>query len=325
MRIYRALALPIAIYTALVAVRLAFPQYGQLITFIAFYITLGQSANIFIGFTGYVDFGYSAFLALGMYGMAYAITEAASLGIQPTLVIPMGMALGALMATAVALAVGGVALRLRGVYFAIATIGVNEGLKFLIMGTGIFRGSEGLIVAAPLIRLFGSESASYISIALADYMIMALMILSGVATLAMIRSRLGYGLRALREDEDAAKVMGVNTTLYKVAAFVISSILAGLLGAAWSLKLSAIYPIESFTVFYVIEALAIVILGGMGSFTGPLIGGLLYAFLKYYFTTIFPGLQLLLLAPLILVIITLYPQGIAGFLRTRLARGGWIG
>jgi len=319
MRVQRAsiiqLAASLAFYTALWAIREAYPQYGQLITLIIFYTALGQAFNIFIGMTGYVDFGYVAFLALGMYGGGLAVKYVASTGLPPVLALVLGPALAALLAVAVAAAVGGVALRLRGAYFAIATIGVNEGLRYLIEGAKIWGGAEGLIIARDLRDLFGDEGFSYITTVYADTLLVMIAAAAAVATWALKNSRIGYGLSALREDEAAARVMGVNTTAYKIVAFTMSALFGGLIGSAWGLKIVAIYPPEAFNISYTVEAIIVVMLGGMGSLLGPIVGGSVYTLAKYYLGVIIPGSQLLIFSILLIVAAVAFPYGLLGHIR----------
>jgi branched-chain amino acid transport system permease protein len=217
------------------------------------------------------------------------------------------------------LAVGAVALRLRGAYFAIATIGVNEGFRFLIEGARIWNGSEGMIFTAQLNQILGRETASALMIFWADIMVLVIAVLAASVTLIYMRNRVGYALTALREDEDAAKVMGINVTKYKIIAFVTSAIFAGLVGAAsWALKTPYVFPPEVFEIHYTIEAIIIVLLGGAGTLLGPLVGGLIYGISKYYLAIFLPGFQLLIFAPIIIVIIVMFPEGVVGMLKQRI-------
>ena len=155
------------------------------------------------------------------------------------------------MATLLSIAVGAVALRLRGAYFAIATIGVNEGFRFFIEGARIWNGSEGLIFTAQLNQILGRETASSLMTFWADIMVLIIAVSAAFITLYYIRSKIGYALTALREDEDAAKVMGINVTKYKIIAFITSACFAGLLGAAsWALKTPYVFPPEVFEIHY---------------------------------------------------------------------------
>lgn len=294
------------------------PDKWQLVAQIAFYCALGQAFNLFLGMTGYVDFGYVAFMGVGTYGMALAITglsQIEGLGIG---IIVVGLILAGAMSTLLSVVVGAVALRLRGAYFAIATIGVNEGFRFFVEGAKIWNGSEGIIFSRHLTKIFGKGTASSLSTFWADVMVMTIAAAAAMVTLFYMRSRIGYALTALREDEDAAKVIGIHVTKYKIIAFITSAVLAGLLGAtAWGLKLMYVFPPDVFDIHYSVEAIIIVLLGGAGTLLGPVVGGLIYGLSKYWLAVILPGFQLLIFAPLIILIIVLFPEGTIGFLKHR--------
>ncbi len=307
----------VAIYGTLFLTGLLLEGMWQPMALLAFYGALGQVFNIFLGLTGYVDFGYVAFLAIGSYGMAIAASSLyEDLGWW---IVPTGFVLAFIMASFLSIAVGAIALRLKGAYFAIATIGVSEGLRYLIEGTGLWGGSMGIIVSRPLREAFGREGANSLSTFWADSILYGIALVAAFITLMILKSRAGYAFLAMREDEEAARVMGIDTTRYKLLAFFISASLGGLIGAsAWTLKMNYVFPSDVFDIVYTIEAIIIVLLGGSGTLLGPLVGGLVYGALKYWLAVTFPGLQLLLFAPLILVIIVAFPQGIIGILRERM-------
>jgi branched-chain amino acid transport system permease protein len=290
----------------------------QLMAMLLFYCALGQAFNIFLGMTGYVDFGYVAFMGVGTYGMALSITNLARYEGFGFGVIIIGFIMAVLFSTALSLAVGAVALRLRGAYFAIATIGVNEGFRFLIEGARIWNGSEGLIFMGQLNQILGREAASSLATFWADVMVLIIAVLAATVTLVYMRSKIGYALTALREDEDAAKVMGINVTKFKIIAFITSASFAGLVGAAsWALKTPYVFPPEVFEIHYTIEAIIIVLLGGAGTLLGPVAGGLIYGLSKYYLAIFLPGFQLLIFAPIIIFIIIMFPEGVVGMLKNR--------
>jgi len=290
----------------------------QLMAMLLFYCALGQAFNIFLGMTGYVDFGYVAFMGVGTYGMALGITRFAHFEGLGVGIVIIGYCLAVLMATLLSLAVGAVALRLRGAYFAIATIGVNEGFRYLIEGAKIWNGSEGMIFSGQLNKVFGREAASALSTFWADIFVLIIAAVAAFVTLHYMRSKIGYALTALREDEDAAKVMGINVTKYKIIAFITSAVFAGLLGAsAWALKTPYVFPPEVFEIHYTVEAIIIVLLGGAGTLLGPVVGGLIYGISKYYLAIILPGFQLIIFAPIIIVIIVVFPEGTVGMLKKK--------
>ncbi len=294
------------------------PGMWQLMAMIAFYCALGQAFNIFLGMTGYVDFGYVAFLGLGTYGMALSVSrlwQVEGLGMG---IIVIGLILAVVMAGLLSMVVGAVALRLRGAYFAIATIGVNEGFRYLIEGAKIWGGSEGIIFSGHLKKAFGKATASQLTTFWADVMVFGIAAIAAFITIYYMRSKIGYALTALREDEDAAKVMGINVTKFKIIAFITSASLAGLVGAsAWALKLTYVFPPDAFEIHYTVEAIIIVLLGGAGTLLGPIVGALIYGLSKYWLAVIIPGFQLLIFAPIIIFIIVAFPEGIIGVVKPK--------
>jgi branched-chain amino acid transport system permease protein len=306
-----------SVYALLFGIGISVPGMWQPVAFIMFYITLGQAFNIFLGLTGYVDFGYVAFLALGAYGMAIAIDNLGEAGFGYGILI-IGLLLAILMASILSLAVGAVALRLRGAYFAIATIGVNEGFRYFIEGSRLWGGSEGIIISGDMRSTFGREVANFISTFLSDVLVFVIAILAAIITVLIMNRKIGYALMAVREDEDAAKVMGINVTKYKIMAFIASASFAGLIGAsAWTLKMTYVFPADVFLITYTVEAIVIVMLGGAGTLMGPVVGGLIYGILKYYLSITLPGFQLIILAPLLIVIVVAFPEGVVGALKRR--------
>jgi branched-chain amino acid transport system permease protein len=306
-------------YGVMFLIGVGVPGMWELIAMLAFYCALGQAFNIFLGMTGYVDFGYVAFMGVGTYGMALGITRLVDVEGLGLGVILAGMVFAVILATLLSCLVGAVALRLRGAYFAIATIGVNEGFRYLIEGARIWNGSEGIIFTAELNRVVGEETARALTTFWADVCVLVIATSAALVTLYYMRSKIGFALTALREDEDAAKVMGINVTKYKIIAFITSAIFAGLLGAsAWALKTPYVFPPEVFEIHYTVEAIVIVLLGGAGTLLGPVVGGLIYGLAKYYLAVILPGFQLLIFAPIIIGIIIAFPEGIVGVVRERL-------
>ncbi|MEA1965092.1 MAG: hypothetical protein U9O41_08255 [Candidatus Aerophobetes bacterium] len=150
----------------------------------------------------------------------------------------------------------------------------------------------------------------------------AVFIIAGVAAFMNVhymRSKIGYALTAVREDEDAAKVMGINTTKYKTIAFLTSGLLGASVGAmAWGLKLTHVFPSDVFVIHYTVECIVVVLLGGAGTLLGPVVGGLIYGLSKYWLAIILPGFQLLIFAPIIIGIIVAFPEGIIGVVKEKI-------
>lgn len=306
---------PLAIYISLIALSIIRPDMSQTIAAIAFYMALGQAVNIFVGLTGYVNFGYAAFIAMGAYGLGIAIAYLPQLGIWT---LPVGLLFGIALAGGLALAIGAVALRLRSAYFAIATIGINEALKDLIIGAGIWGGSSGLVLGYNMFQEYGRELALSLSTEGSTILILTTGFMAVVATYLLQSGEIGYALAAIRQDEDAAKVMGVNPTKYKLIAFTLSSVFSALLGsAAFPLAATQIFPDTAFKVDYILDGLAVMFLGGAGTVTGAVVGGLLYVPLRLLLGQILPAYQSLVTPLLVLAVILVAPRGIIGELRAR--------
>lgn len=308
-----------AAYLIMFFIGFSMPGMWQMVALLAFYCALGQSWNIFMGMTGYVDFGYVTFIALGTYGMSLGISyfhQIEGLGIG---IIFIGLILALFLASLSALLEAFIALRLRGAYFAIACIGINEGLRYFIEGARLWGGSEGLIFSGALKQTLGKAVANQLTTFWADFAVFVIAALAASLNIFYMRSKIGYALTAVREDEDAAKVMGINTTKYKTIAFLTSGILGAGVGAmAWGLKLGHVYPGDVFVIHYTVECIVVVLLGGAGTLLGPVIGGLIYGLSKYWLAVIMPGFQLLIFAPIIIMIIVAFPEGIVGLLKKRL-------
>ncbi len=311
----------LAVYLIMFLIGFFMPGMWQMVALLAFYCALGQSWNIFMGMTGYVDFGYVTFIALGTYGMSLGITYFSQFEWLGMGIIVIGLILAMFLAALAALLEAAIALRLRGAYFAIACIGINEGLRYFIEGAKIWGGSEGLIFFGALTQSLGRETVNQLTTFWADFSVFVIAALAAFLNMHYMRSKIGYALTAVREDEDAAKVMGVNTTKYKTLAFLTSGLLGAAVGAmAWGLKLSHVYPGDVFVIHYTIECIVVVLLGGAGTLLGPVVGGLIYGLSKYWLAIIMPGFQLLIFAPIIIIIIVAFPEGVIGVLKQRVKR-----
>lgn len=309
----------LAVYLIMFLIGSTVSGMWQMVALLAFYCALGQSWNIFMGMTGYVDFGYVTFIALGTYGMALGISyfyrfEWLGLGI-----LFIGLLLALFLASLSAMLEALIALRLRGAYFAIACIGINEGLRHFIEGAKIWGGSEGIIFSGALIKALGREATNQLTTFWADFAVFIIAALAACLNIYYMRNKIGYALTAVREDEDAAKIMGINTTKYKTIAFLTSGLLGAAVGAfAWGVKLAHVYPGDVFVIHYTIECIVVVLLGGAGTLLGPVVGGLIYGLSKYWLAVILPGFQLLVFAPIIIVIIVAFPGGVIGLLKEKI-------
>ena len=225
----------------------------RIATTVAMFVVLACAWNIIGGMAGYAAFGNVAFFGLGAYATGALV---ANLHWPFALALP----LAPLVAAIFALLVGLPLLRLRGHYFAVATLGVGVAVGEVINNVGPLGASTGLFL--PIVR----------SDLLFFYLMLGAAVLAVVSTRIILRTRFGYGLLAIRENEEAAAVIGVNTTLYKVAAFVIAAALTGLAGGIFAQWNSFINQENVFPVTANVEMILMAVLGGAGTLLGPVAG-----------------------------------------------------
>jgi len=226
------------------------------------------------------------------------------------------MLLGGFGAALAAMAVGEAVLRLRGAYFAIATIGVNEAVKALVNNLNFLGGAEGLFFNFSIYKTYGGAAKA---IWLSYYIMAALTIITLLASYFIKNSKFGLGLMAIREDEDAAIILGVNAKRYKSLAYAASAFFPGMVGAVFFFKAGNIEPHDAFHLIKSIEMIFMVMLGGYGTVTGPFIGALTYERLKGFLIVnpLFKNLHMAISGLILLIIILFMPAGIVGFIKDR--------
>lgn len=272
-------------------------------------VALASSLNILLGYTGYVSFGHIVFYGFGGYLGLFLLTEQDwSLG---TAMLAGGLASGIL-----AFLLGSAILRLRGAYFALATIGINEAMKAFINNFDLFGGPTGITLNFSVYKPYGGaaqalQTAFYIAVGLA---------LLGILLSHIVRtSKFGLALLAIRENEDAAEVMGVFTPRTKTWAYVLSAIIPGMIGVLFFFKNGNVEPHDAFPLHASIEILVMVMLGGQGTVLGPILGALAYQGMRGYLVTsdFFKDIQLSVSGALLLMIVLFIPAGAIGWLRQR--------
>ena len=276
------------------------------------FIALASSLNIIMGFAGYVNFGHIVFFGLGGYFGFFLLSE---LGWP----IYIAMIAGGCLSVLVALVVGAAVLRLRGAYFALATIGINEAARAFVANFQPFGGATGLYVNFSAYDKYGGAGDAL-------WWIFVLLWLVTIATVVLSylvkHSRFGLGLIAIREDEDAAMVMGVRAPWDKTKAFALSAFFPGLVGTLYFFKNGNVEPEDAFRFQLSLEILVMVMLGGKGLVLGPILGAFAYERLRGYLlvSPIFKNLHLALSGGILLLIVLFVPGGAVGWLRERFPR-----
>lgn len=253
-------------------------------------ITLAQSWNIVAGYAGQVNLGHAAFFGLGALA-------ARTLWIGGTPVL-LAMGAGAAVATAFALLIGAAAFRLRGAYFAIGTLALGEILRTTVGN-----------IASEISTLPTAAIAAY-RLSHRYYLALALAALSVVAVAALGASRLGLGMQAIREDEEAAEASGVGALALKLTALALSTGLAGLAGGLFAYYHISYYPSHPFSPHWTFDALLMTFIGGVGTLHGPVLGAVLYVFLKERLALQWVEFHLLIFGVLFIAIVLLLPGGL---------------
>jgi branched-chain amino acid transport system permease protein len=273
-------------------------------------VALASSLNLLLGYTGYVSFGHIVFYGIGGY-VGFYLLSALGWNLWPAM-LAAGLAAGLL-----AFLLGSAILRLRGAYFALATIGVNEAMRAFISNFGPFGGPTGMTLNFSVYQSYGGAARALET----SFYIVAALALAAVLASHFVRiSKFGLGLQAIRENEDAAEIMGVVAPRAKTWAYVLSALIPGAVGALFFFKNGNIEPHDAFPLHASIELLVMVMLGGQGTVLGPLLGAVAYQGMRGYLVTsdFFKDIQLSVSGLLLLLIVLFIPAGAVGLLRRRI-------
>ncbi len=288
----------IAIVLVALAVAAPFAPAYQLTILIGIllFAALAYSMNLIAGLTGYVTFGHVVFMGTGAYAWGYVV---GTFRWHPFAGIAVGAAVGLLLA----LGIGIVAFRFRGVYFAIATLVTALAAQNIILVIPALGDGQGIVLNLPF------EPLTWF------YTIWVILGIEISLTYWVTHGRIGYGLRAVKSDEDAAKTLGVNAARLKLFVFAFSGLFAGAAGALNVWTLSGVFPGPAFDLRFSLQMLAMVIVGGMGTLVGPLLGAVAVYLPHLYFLKVAVGAEFIVIGILVTIFALAVPQGIVGALR----------
>ncbi len=270
------------------------PDYTViLITSILMYVVITVSWTIFSGPTGYLSLATAAFFGVGIY-------TAAILG--KILPLPLIIIIGGLASFVVALIAGSVTLRLRGVYFAIFTLGLVELIKQLLLWyeVNITNTRGRFVIVVDNTTIF--------------YVVLIIFVLLMLAVYFIQRSKYGLALQSIGENEEAATHIGINVTVLKIITFAISALFIGATGAIMATKWTYIDPYIAFNPLFSFIPVLMAIFGGIGQIYGPVIGAAIFAYLEEILITQFPYYYMLLFGIILIIVILFLPNGIAGLI-----------
>jgi branched-chain amino acid transport system permease protein len=281
------------------------------------YIVLSEAWNILGGYTGYTNFGTGAFFAMGAYSsvvlhkLPTALHSAFGWTIVP-IPLPVMIIAGGIVSGIVGLGTGYLSLRLRGIFFAIATLALAIVVQTLITNWDFVGGSRGIYIIRPAMAPISGSYIQYL---------FSLMTVLAVATVGIARSiegsRLGLGFASIRDDELAAEASGVPTLRLKLIATTLSGALMGMAGAPLPYYVTYLDPTSSFNLAYAVNAVAMPVIGGMTSWIGPVIGAILLGTIQQVATvTISSALNLLIVGLLLIFFVIIAPNGLIGLVQS---------
>ncbi|HEX7055097.1 MAG TPA: branched-chain amino acid ABC transporter permease [Burkholderiales bacterium] len=296
-----------ALFALLAAAPLAGELYWlRLATIMLMYATFALSWNFIGGMAGYPSFASAAFFGLGAYVGAVGQTYGVPMALAWTIAGIAALVFAGLLGVAL--------LRLRGHYFAIASLVVGEVLRELVnSATDLTGGGMGLNLPVPRMASVQAQANLFF------YAMLAVCAAAFAATLAVSYSKLGFGLRCIRQNEAAADMIGVNTTLYKVSAFMLSAVFVGMAGAIYASWVHYIEPPDVFDVLYSIKPVVMVLLGGAGSIFGPLVGAVAFLSLEELVWRRFLEVHTGVLGLLVVLLVLFLPRGLMSLRRWRAA------
>ncbi len=301
-------ALRLILILIALAVLIAVPWFGSdvLIQFginALLLAVLAQGWNIIGGYTGYASFGNSAFYGLGSYGVGIAM-------VQWDLPFGVGLAFGVLLSIVFAVLLGIPVLRLRGHYFAIATLALAQVMAAIVSNVKLAGQNIGLVLP-PL-----NNDMLFYELAL------ALLVAATLTIWWLSRSKFGFGLIAIRENEEGAAVMGVNTTLYKVMAFALSGVFSALAGGIHAYWVTFIDPESAFDISLNVKMIIMAVFGGPGTVLGPIVGAFSLSAISEVLSSEVTSIAGLFFGIVVVAAVVLMPRGLADIVR-QFRKTGW--
>ena len=274
----------------------------HLIILVMLWSVLGASWNLLGGYTGQVSFGHAAFFGIGAY-------TACLLNVKAGVSLWLGFVAAGVAGALISIPIGAICFRLRGPYFALSVLALAEVLRLIILHWKSFtEGAVGILLIDPVIS---SRTGYY-------YLVLGIAVLTLLTVSHILRRRMGYFFRAVREDEDAAEALGIFPTRCKLMALIISAFFTGVMGCFFANYTNYIDPYIVFSIGDVsIAMVLIVVLGGIGTFWGPVVGSVIVVLLSEGFRNYFAAASLLVYGALIILVIMFLPRGIVGSIQTR--------
>jgi len=281
------------------------PFYVRVLELFFFNAALALAWNIMGGFAGYWSFGHTAFIGIGAFAAAHVIGWTA-MAASPFQMI-FGIIVGTLFCAVFAAIIAYPILRLRGIYFAIVMLGISQVVAELSNNVNWVQGDVGIFIQGWLPHGVNPEIFYY-------YVFGCLLVFTAVVSALIRRGRFGYGLFAIREDEDTAQMLGVPTEQLKAAGFVVSAAIVGMLGATYGYSLGYFTTDSVFRVDFSLNMIIYCLIGGIGTIAGPIIGSAVFLFLTQVVLGQLLDLHLFVTGLVVIVIVLSMPDGVMGLM-----------
>jgi len=276
----------------------------RILTNIFMFAILSQAINIISGYTGYPAFGNVVFFGLGAYSTGVLMVKFHT---SFAITIPIGIAVCLLFTLLFGIPV----LRLKGHYFAIATLGLNEATRAIVDNlTGLTGGGMGLSLPLPPGNIEAIARFFY-------FVLFGTMVMIVLATYVLSISRFGYACRSIRADEEVAKSLGINTTRYKTIAWMVSAAFTGIAGSVYAYWMSYIEPSAVFDMTIAIKSFVMFLLGGAGTIIGPVLGAFFIELISTFAWGHLLNYHIGALGVIIILVVILMPRGFMLFLQDR--------
>ncbi len=307
MKINSKLLVSLLLAFAIAAPLLFQARYAQhVLILILLYVTLGSAWNLLGGFAGQLSLGHAAFFGIGAYSASILASKSS---LSPWL----AMLIGPLLVLPVASLVGWICFRLRGPYFTLATIAIGEMVRLVALNWRDLTGGAVGVVIRPSI-FSGTNKIPYY------YIILAIAVATVALCYFISRRKLGYYLLAIREDQETAESIGINTTRYKLVALSISASLTALAGAFYANYFLFVDPTIVLPLSLSVEIVLMAIIGGLGTVQGPIVGAILLKLSSEIFRNQFANANLLIYGLLLVLVILFLPDGLLGGYRKLIRR-----
>jgi branched-chain amino acid transport system permease protein len=277
----------------------------RIATTVCMYAVMAQSWNFIGGLAGYPSFATAAFFGLGAYTSAILQNNGAPM--------VFGWGCAGLAAMMFAALIGGAILHLRGHYFAIASLVLAEMLREIVNAMPDFTGG-GKGLNLPILKMSVAAQSSFFF-----YSMLVLAVMCMAVAIVVQRSKLGFGLRCIQQNEDAASMLGVNAYGYKTVAFSLSAVFVGIAGAVYASWVNYIDPPDVFDLMLTIKPLVMVLLGGLGTILGPVIGAVILLLFEEMVWRNFLTIHAAALGLIIVLLVLFLPHGIVALVRQKLA------